>query len=118
LTVVSNAGNSLAGAKITVDGGKISKPIEVGAGGGTSVEVEDLFFNVPARLKFLKQDVTERTQIYNLVSRYAFAYPNIRFTYYEDQQLTFQTSGMAIRGRSFQEFYGIENSQTAHPSGI
>jgi len=108
LTVVSNAGNSLAGAKITVDGGKISKPIEVGAGGGTSVEVEDLFFNVPARLKFLKQDVTERTQIYNLVSRYAFAYPNIRFTYYEDQQLTFQTSGNGDTREILQEFMGLK----------
>ena len=41
--------------------------------------MEDLFYNVPARLKFLKTDVTERRAIDALVTRYALAYPNVRF---------------------------------------
>jgi DNA mismatch repair protein MutL len=67
------------GARLIVEGGQGIKVELIGAPGGTVARVENLFFNVPARLKFLKSDSTERSQIDNLVTRYALAYPQVRF---------------------------------------
>jgi DNA mismatch repair protein MutL len=55
--------------------------------------VEDLFFNVPARLKFLKSDRTERRQIDTLATRYALAYPQVRFHLRQEGRTALQTSG-------------------------
>lgn len=100
-------GNS-EGGKIDVDGGKVSKPIKAGTAKGTSIRVEDLFYNMLARLKFLKQDVTERTQIYQLVSKYALAYPEKRFSFVEDGKLTFQSAGNGESIEIFSKIHGIE----------
>ena len=62
-----------------MEGGIIGRLEKVGAPVGTVVSVEELFYNVPARLKFLKQDITERRAIDALVTRYALAYPQVRF---------------------------------------
>ena len=60
----------------TVEGGVMQgDPAPIGAPAGTVVRVEDLFYNVPARRKFLKTDNTERRQIDDFVTRYALAYP-------------------------------------------
>jgi len=76
---------------LKVEGGISNKVEKVGAPVGTVVRVEDLFYNVPARLKFLKTDVTERRAIDSLVTRYALAYPNVRFKLSEGKQVSLQT---------------------------
>ena len=78
LTLTSRTIDSPAGARLRVEGGMVGKVEKIGAPVGTVVSVEDLFYNVPARLKFLKQDTTERRAIDALVTRYALAYPNVR----------------------------------------
>ena len=65
----------------------------VSAPEGTVVRVENLFSIVPARLKFLKKDATERRQINALVTRYAMAYPHVRFHLRQENRITLQTSG-------------------------
>jgi DNA mismatch repair protein MutL len=75
---------------------------------GTVVRVEDLFYNVPARLKFLKTDTTERRAIDGLLTRYALAYPNVRFKLTEDANVTLQTSGDGDRRAILAAFYGVE----------
>ncbi len=65
----------------------------IGAPPGTLITVEDLFHSVPARLKFLKADTTERRHIDGLVTRYALAYPAVRFRLTHDGRTTFETSG-------------------------
>jgi DNA mismatch repair protein MutL len=72
------------------------------------VRVEDLFYNVPARLKFLKSDVTERRAIDGLLTRYALAYPHVRFKLTEDKSVTLQTSGDGDRRAILAAFYGVE----------
>ena len=84
LTITSRGPDAETGARLHVEGGQAGKVAPVGAPVGTVVRVEDLFYNVPARLKFLKQDATERRHIDDLVTRYALAYPQVRFHLYQE----------------------------------
>lgn len=108
MTITSKIMDSKAGAKIRVEGGREGKVESVGAPTGTVVRVEDLFHNVPARLKFLKADVTERRAIDALITRYALAYPNVRFKLSEGNTITLQTSGDGDRRAILAALYGVE----------
>ena len=108
LTITSKIENSKAGARIRVEGGEEGKVEAIGAPVGTAVRVEDLFYNVPARLKFLKADVTERRAIDNLVTRYALAYPKVRIKLSEGKAATLQTSGDGDRRAILAALYGVE----------
>ncbi|HRQ32914.1 MAG TPA: DNA mismatch repair endonuclease MutL, partial [Anaerolineales bacterium] len=79
MIIISRVESEREGTRIIVEGGRSEKPAKVGAVVGTIVRVENLFYNVPARLKFLKTDMTERRAIDTLVTRYALAYPEKRF---------------------------------------
>lgn len=68
------------GAEITVDGGRIEGPRPAAANRGTLVEVRDLFFATPARLKFLKGERAENSAVSDVVKRVAMAFPAIHFT--------------------------------------
>jgi len=67
------------GARIRCDGGVLGEPMPAGSAEGTVVEVRDLFFNVPARLKFLKSEPTEWRYINEMVTRLALAHPQVHF---------------------------------------
>ena len=108
LTLASKVARSKAGARIRVEGGSEGKVEAIGAPTGTVVRVEDLFYNVPARLKFLKKDVTERRAIDSLITRYALAYPNVRFKLAEGDKLSLQTSGDGDRRAILAALYGVE----------
>ena len=108
LTLTSRTADSASGARIKVEGGINGKLEKVGAPVGTVVRVEDLFYNVPARLKFLKTDVTERRAIDGLLTRYALAYPNVRFKLTEDKNVNLQTSGDGDRRAILAALYGVE----------
>ncbi len=108
MTITSKVANSQAGARIRVEGGRFGKVEAIGAPVGTVVRVEDLFYNVPARLKFLKTDITERRAIDALVTRYAMAYPRVRFKLEEDSRLSLQTSGDGDRRTILATLYGVE----------
>jgi DNA mismatch repair protein MutL len=68
-----------AGTVVEINGGKIARVEEVGLPLGTSITVRDLFFNVPARKKFLKSESTELSHIASLVAQYALAHPEMHF---------------------------------------
>ena len=108
LTLTSRVADADSGARLRVEGGINGKLEKVGAPVGTVVRVEDLFYNVPARLKFLKTDVTERRAIDGLLTRYALAYPHVRFKLIEDASVTLQTSGDGDRRAILAAFYGVE----------
>ena len=69
------------GSLIQINGGKIIKNQPIGAASGTSVIVRDLFYNVPARLKFLKKPATEVSYVTDIIEKFALANPNITFNY-------------------------------------
>ncbi len=99
------------GGKIIVDGGKFSSPVEAGIPQGTVVRVSDLFYNTPARLKFLKKDQTEKQLIENMVLRYALAYPAIAIKLILDSRVIFETSGNNNRREILAQIYGLDLSR-------
>jgi DNA mismatch repair protein MutL len=80
VTLRSRARGRETGTEVRVNGGSVSSEREVGAPEGTCIEVEDLFYNLPARRKFLKSDTAEATQISRLVTQMALGYPEVGFT--------------------------------------
>jgi DNA mismatch repair protein MutL len=108
MTMASRVESSKEAARIKIEGGVASKIEKVGAPVGTVVKVEHLFYNVPARLKFLKTDVTERRVIDSLVTRYALAYPNVRFKVTDGKQVTLQTAGDGDRRAILAALYGVD----------
>jgi len=76
----SRARGRASGTEIRVNGGALASEQEVAAAEGTVVEVNDLFYNLPARRKFLKSDGAESTQVSRVVTQLALAYPEVGFT--------------------------------------
>ena len=111
LTITSCTLDSATGARLHVEGGHIGRLEKTGAPVGTVVRVEDLFYNVPARLKFLKQDATERRAIDALVTRYALAYPMVRFKLIEENTISLHTAGDGDRRAILAALYGVDVSR-------
>jgi DNA mismatch repair protein MutL len=111
LTITSRAADAEIGARIRVEGGQEGKVEQVGVPVGTVVQVENLFYNVPARLKFLKSDTTERRAIDTFVTRYALAYPDVRFKLTEGKKVILQTSGDGDRRAILATLYGVETAK-------
>ena len=108
MTVESRVAGEKTGAVQRVEGGKMGKTHDQGMPHGTRVTVQDLFYNVPARLKFLKSDNTERRHIEALVTRYALAYPAVRWQLMMDGKPSLQTSGNGDRREVLSNLYGVE----------
>jgi len=108
MTLTSRVASAKEGARLRVNGGASEKVEKVGAPVGTVVRVENLFYNVPARLKFLKTDMTERRAIDSLITRYALAYPQVRFKVMDGKQVTLQTAGDGDRRAILAALYGVD----------
>lgn len=103
LTTREREGDSPEGTQIIVNGGKISDVKAAGSATGTSVEVRQLFFNLPARRKFMRTEETEAAHTQHYLTLAALAYPQVAFTFVKDGrtvwQLPAQKSGDEITGR-------------------
>ncbi|HLA45885.1 MAG TPA: DNA mismatch repair endonuclease MutL, partial [Aggregatilineales bacterium] len=108
VTLTSHADDEETGAQIIVEGGQVIDKRAIGAPPGTTVEVANLFYNVPARRKFLKSESTERKHITNLISRYAMAYPGVRFAMTIEEREAFRTSGSGDLADVIIDTMGIE----------
>jgi len=95
------------GMRLVVNGGSPESPQPVGAPRGTVVRVKDLFFNMPARLKFLKSENTERRRIHTLVTRYAIGYPHVAFQLVQEGKDTFHTTGNDQRREVLASIFGL-----------
>jgi DNA mismatch repair protein MutL len=108
-TITSRPREAEAGTRLVVEGGHLQgDPQPVGAPAGTVVRVEDLFYNVPARKKFLKTDTTERRHIDALVTRYTLAYPDVRFQLVQEGRTAVQTSGSGDRREALAALFSAE----------
>ncbi len=86
-TIRSRARGQDFGAQITVEGGKISEVQDAGCPPGTEIEVRGLFYNTPARRKFMKSDSTERAHVTETMQRFALANMRVRFQLKHDGRL-------------------------------
>ncbi|MBQ1281057.1 MAG: DNA mismatch repair endonuclease MutL [Oscillospiraceae bacterium] len=81
------------GTAISLDGGTITRCEAAGCPKGTTIVVRDLFFNTPARLKFMKSDMAEASNVTAIVQRLSIAHPEIAFRLLKDGQETLRTAG-------------------------
>jgi DNA mismatch repair protein MutL len=90
---------SVAATQIIINGGKLLECREAGAPPGTCVEVRQLFFNLPARRKFLRSEETEYTHVYHYLTLAALAHPAVGFTLVRDGRTIFQLPAVADSNR-------------------
>lgn len=96
------------GTKLTIDGGKLSDVHEVGCKVGTTILAEDLFFNTPARLKFLKATPTEANKINDFVIKLAISRPEISFRFINGTRIALATPGNGNVLDTLAAIYGTE----------
>ncbi len=108
VTVVSRSADESAGTRLVLEGGSVQDHDQVGAPQGTVIAVENLFFNTPARLKFLKSASSEKRAIDEFLTRYALAYPEIRFRLTNNGRVSFQTGGSGKVSDVLIDVYGVE----------
>lgn len=93
VTCITRHRDEQHGLRLRLEGSVITTKQAAGAPAGTVITVENLFYNVPARLKFLKKETTEKRQIAQIVTLYAMAYPQVRFTLEQDGREAFRSNG-------------------------
>ena len=96
------------GTELVVEGGEVARVEPAGCPAGTAVEVADLFYNVPARRKYLKQPSTEFGHVNRVVTGYALANPDVAVSLSHDGRETFATTGQGDRRTAVMAVYGRE----------
>jgi DNA mismatch repair protein MutL len=106
--IITCAAEKSSGTYVSLKDGLIEKKGSQGHPQGTTATVRNLFRRVPARLKFLKSPTTENSHIANVVSQYALAFPEVKFTLSIDGKATLRTPGNGKLIDSMIEVYGVE----------
>jgi DNA mismatch repair protein MutL len=108
------------GTRLTVEGGELLEKRSIGAPPGTIVGVRDLFYNVPARRKFVKTPRSERQRIKQLIHRLALAYPAVAFRLAYDGRVGFESSGSGDKRELLAQVFTLEIARemiALQPSG-
>jgi len=114
-TLITRRQEDLEGTQINVDGGTIGGVMPVGCPMGTMITVRDLFYNTPARLKYLKTTATEIGHISDILGRLSLAYPKIAFRLqHNNRQLLFTTGGGDTK-ETMASIYGAEIARQLLP---
>ena len=93
VTCVSRHKDETTGTMMRIDNSRVITHERIGRNPGSTMTIEHLFARMPARLKFLKSNQTERGHIDGVITRYAMAYPHIRFTLLQDGKVIVQSTG-------------------------
>jgi DNA mismatch repair protein MutL len=102
----TRARGAVGGVELRLDGGRLVSVRDAGAPEGTLVEVVDLFFNLPARRKFLKADTAEAAQISRLVTQLALGYPEVGFVLTSGGRTLIETPPACSADERFYQVYG------------
>ena len=103
--LVSNTEDASAGTRVIIEGGRMRDVKDAAHPRGTTISVRDLFFNTPARRKFLRSEATESYHLTNLVTHYALAHPEISFTLTNNGRETIRVApAKNLRERAYQIF--------------
>ncbi len=107
--LVTRSKNDEIGTKYVIEGGVPVSLTDTGAPEGTMIQVKDLFYNTPARMKFLKKDIAEGNAVEQLMIHLALSNPNVSFQLNRDDKTTLRTSGQGLYNAIF-ELYPREMS--------
>ena len=114
--LMTTTADSETGIRYVIEGGEEVLFDDVGAPVGTTIVVRDLFYNIPARLKFLKKDVQEGNYIATILERIAVSNPGISFKFIRDGKLAFQTPGDGDLKSAIYAVFGKEFTSQLLPS--
>lgn len=110
--------DAAAGTEVKVDGGIMAPLAEAGTPAGTSIEVRDLFYNLPARRKFLKSDGAESAQVSRVVTQFALCYPEVGFTLTSGGRTLLQAPPVAsLQDRLYQVYGDRQDLVEVHREG-
>ncbi len=113
--LITKIPSAFVGTRIQCNGGKMEEPEDVGAPDGTTVVARNIFYNTPARRKFLKTNMTEAGYIGDLMQRIALSKPDISFKFISNGQTKFYTSGNGDVGEIIYRLYGKEAAANLVP---
>src|SRR6267378_8395308 len=103
--LISNTADAAAGTRVVIEGGRMRDVKDAAHPRGTTIGVRDLFFNTPARRKFLRSEATESYHLTNLATHYALAHPEIAFTLTNNGRETLRVApAKDLRERAYQVF--------------
>ncbi|MCS6861629.1 MAG: DNA mismatch repair endonuclease MutL [Abditibacteriales bacterium] len=109
--VVTREADADAGTRVVIEGGAVTDLKEVGCPPGTTVTVKNLFFNTPARLKFLKTDATEAGHISELLSRFALCHHDVAFSLVHNGQEILRSAATSDPFAAVVAIYGRETAR-------
>jgi DNA mismatch repair protein MutL len=116
LTLQTRAAEDEAGTTVEIAGGKIARVEDAGLPVGTTIAVHDLFYNTPARRKFLKSEQTELGHIAALVTHYALAHPERHFELHSSTQALLIAPSVASTGDRLFQIFGRETAELMLPT--
>ena len=108
MRIMTREADSVEGSEITIDGGIVKDVRVTGMQHGTVFEIKNLFFNVPARRKFMRTESTESAHVEHQVKLHALAYPEVRFTYKKDGRVVFDVPATRDRRTRIAGLAGAE----------
>jgi DNA mismatch repair protein MutL len=108
VSLLTRAASEDTGTLLRVEAGEVLQNEKHGGTPGTVITVENLFYNTPARLKFLRSEATESSHIIKLTSAYAMAYPELRFNLTDNGRLALQTLGTGKLYDVLVKVFGLE----------
>ncbi len=111
LTLTTKQKNTLEGFSLMVEGGIVTNEGIVAAEKGTTIEIEDLFFNTPARKKFLKTDSVELKHIIDVVTQYALIHPQVSFRLIHDLKELLNSPSVEEGRSNLAAIYGVEQAK-------
>ena len=111
IDLMTKTPGSISGVSLTLEAGNITDEDEAGCPDGTTIIVRDLFYNTPARMKFMKSDSVEGGKVAAAVQLQALAHPEVSFTFIRDGKQTLQTPGTGELGAAVYCVYGRESAK-------
>ncbi|MFZ2643306.1 MAG: DNA mismatch repair endonuclease MutL [Verrucomicrobiia bacterium] len=114
-TLTTREHDAPSGTRVEIAGGKILNVQEVGAAPGTTVEARSLFFNLPARRKFLRTPQTESAHIHHIVTLHALAHPAVAWRLQDEERVVLDLAPARTLAERIREIYGAEFFQDLVP---
>jgi len=111
IDLMTKTPGSISGTSLALEAGKIVEEDEAGCPDGTTIIVRDLFYNTPARMKFMKSDSVEGGKVAAAVQLQALAHPEVSFTFIRDGKQTLQTPGTGELGAAVYCVYGRDSAR-------